>query len=257
MVAASKLQKIKMRLLAARPLFEESNRIISALKNCEEAHESVFIKPREVKNTAYVVISSNRGLCGSYNISVSQKCLSHMNERENEHILAIGVRAHDYLKRRGKNIIQLYKDMSETAFYSDAEDVGKKLSELYASGTVDEVYVAYTHFDSVMSYTPRIIKVLPIGDDLPPTHRLDAMHYEPNTEVFINHAIPTYLSSFIYGAMLESNSCEQASRMISMNSATKNASEIIDDLTLMYNRKRQADITQEINEIVSGASVSQ
>jgi F-type H+-transporting ATPase subunit gamma len=99
-------------------------------------------------------------------------------------------------------------------------------------------------------------KILPIGDGSPPVIGSDAMQYEPSAEEFLNNAIPAYLSSFIYGALLEANSSEQASRMISMNSATKNASEIIDDLTLMFNRKRQADITQEINEIVSGASVS-
>ena len=256
MVAASKLQKIKMRLVAARPLFEETNRIIGAFKNCEGTAENIFVKPREVKNTAYVVISSNRGLCGSYNISVSQKALTHMNERENEHILAIGAKGSDYLRRRGKNILRLYKEISENALYTDAKDVGKELMELFESGKVDEVYVAYTHFDSVMSYTPCVVKVLPIGDGSAVSHRSDAMHYEPNAEDFLSHAIPSYLGSFIYGAILESSSCEQASRMVSMNSATKNASEIIDDLTLMYNRKRQADITQEINEIVSGASVS-
>lgn len=256
MVATSKLQKIKARLAAARPLFEESNRIINVLKSCEETSENIFVKPREVKNVAYVVISSNRGLCGSYNISISQKTLSHIDEKANEHILAIGTRGRDYLRRRGKNILHLYKDVAETAFYTDAEDIGMRLIELYTSGKTDEVYVAYTRFDSVMSYTPCVQKVLPIGDGSHPAHRSDAMQYEPNAEAFLNHMIPTYLSSFIYGAMLESNSCEQASRMISMNSATKNASEIIDDLTLLYNRKRQADITQEINEIVSGASVS-
>ena len=256
MVAASKLQKIKVKLKSARPMFEEANRIIEVLKSCEDTVENIFVVPREVKNIAYVVISSNRGLCGSYNISISQAALSHMNERATEHILAIGVRGRDYLRRRGKNIVKLYKDISETAFYTDAEYISRKLIELYTSGKVDEVYVAYTRFDSVMSYTPCVVKVLPIGDGSQPTHRSDAMQYEPNAGAFLTHAIPTYLSSFIYGAILESNSCEQASRMISMNSATKNASEIIDDLTLLYNRKRQADITQEINEIVSGASVS-
>jgi len=256
MVAASKLQKMKMRLVAARPLFEETNRIIDAFKNCEDTAENVFVKPREVKSTAYVVISSNRGLCGSYNISISLKALTHMNERKNEHVLAIGAKGSDFLRRRGKNILQLYKGMSENALYTDAEDIGKELIRLYESGKVDEVYVAYTHFDSVMTYTPCVIKVLPIGNGPPVSQSGGDMHYEPDAEAFLNHAVPSYLSSFIYGAMLESSSCEQASRMISMNAATKNASEIIDNLTLMYNRKRQADITQEINEIVSGASVS-
>ena len=258
MVATSKLQKAKLRLVAARPLFEESSRIINVLKNCPDTAENIFVKPRKVKNTAYVVITSNRGLCGSYNAAVSQKALTHMNENEceNKHILAIGARGRDYLRRRGKNILEVYKDASETALYPDAEEIGKKIIELYTSGQVDEVYVAYTHFDSVMSYTPCVVKVLPIGDGTPPSNRSDAMQYLPNAEAFLNQAVPRYLNSFLFGALLEAFSSEQASRMISMNSATKNASEIIDDLTLLFNRKRQADITQEINEIVSGASVS-
>jgi len=256
MVAASKLQKIKARLLLARPMFEESNRIIDTLKNCEHTAENIFVKPREVKNTAYLVITSNRGLCGSYNSSISQKALTHMSEKPNENIVAIGTKGRDYFRRRGKNISHLYTHVSENAIYKDVAEIGMEIMEQYESGKVDEVYVAYTRFDSAMSYTPCVVRILPIGDGSPPETSGGAMQYEPNAEAFLNHAIPAYLSSFLYGALLEATSSEQASRMISMNAATKNASEIIDDLTLMFNRKRQADITQEINEIVSGASVS-
>jgi F-type H+-transporting ATPase subunit gamma len=257
MVATAKLQKAKARLIAARPLFDSASRIIETIKSCPGIEENIYVKPRdEVKNTAYVVITSNRGLCGSYNAGISQKALSHMSEDSSEHILVVGTKGRDFFRRRGKKIVEEYKDASETALYPDAEKISAKIIDMYTTGQVDEVYLAYTRFDSVMSYTPSVVKILPLGNDTPATYRSDAMQYLPNPNEFLNNAMPKYMNSFIFDALLEANSSEQASRMISMNSATKNASEIIDDLTLLFNRKRQADITQEINEIVSGASVS-
>ncbi|MCL2699174.1 MAG: ATP synthase F1 subunit gamma [Defluviitaleaceae bacterium] len=254
MVAASKLQRVKQRLVAARPLFKEANRIADTLKSNEHLQENAFVKPREVKNTAYVVITSNRGLCGSYNANISNKALAHMNDK-NENIIAVGLKGRDYFKRREKNIVHVCAEATETLFFSDAENIAETVMDLYASGKADEVYVAYTRFENAMTYTPSVTKILPIGDGSPPVIRADAMKYEPDAETFLKHAIPEYLNAFIFGAMLEANSSEQASRMLSMSAATKNATEIIDDLTLLFNRKRQADITQEIIEIVGGASV--
>jgi F-type H+-transporting ATPase subunit gamma len=253
LVASSKLQKAKVRLNAARPLFDEYQRIIDKLRNCEIATENVFIKPREVKNTAYVLITGNRGLCGSYNSKISASAFQHMDDK-NEKILAVGVKGRDYFKRRGKNIIHSYLDVSETALYEDAMLLGDKIISLYTSGEIDEVYVAYTVFNSTLSYEPKVVRLLPIGDGSQPVY--DTMRYEPGEAEFSEYAIREYLSVFIFGAILESLTSEQASRMISMDNATKNASKIIASLTLMYNRRRQADITQEIIEIISGASIT-
>jgi F-type H+-transporting ATPase subunit gamma len=258
MVAASKLQRNKAKLKISRPLFQESQRIINTVRICENAIDNVFIKPRPVNNTAYVVISSDRGLCGGYNTNISQAAFDHMYENgSNEHILALGLRGRDYFRRRGKNIHQTYSNASESMFYANAEMISSSIISMYLSGKVDEVYVAYTYFESAMSYIPKVEKLLPLGEfDKEPEFRADSMKYEPDANHFLNYAVPAYLNAFLYDAMLESGSSEQASRMISMDSATKNATDITDELTLMYNRIRQAHITQEINEIVSGANAT-
>jgi F-type H+-transporting ATPase subunit gamma len=303
MVAASKLQKSKAKLNISRPLFEESERIINMLRVCGNTSENIFIKPRPVKSAAYVVISSNRGLCGGYNTNVASTAFNHIKEHGvDTQILAFGSKGRDYLKRRGEEILRSYPNISESGYYVSAEMIGSELISMYLSGKVDAVYVAYTYFESALSYVPKIAQILPlykepyngeerrsgkerrVGEDRRNTedtfkgeerrkHELhcngdrrkgkdrrcstsDSMQYEPDVEHFMESAVPLYVNAFIYDAMLESDSSEQASRMISMDAATKNATEIIDDLTLMFNRIRQSHITQEINEIVSGANAT-
>lgn len=286
MVAATKLQKVKGRVELARPLFNASCGVVEKLQSSPGAADNVFVKPRPVKGTCYLVMSGDRGLCGSYNNNIVEKALAHMRGRENEQIIAIGTKGRDALRRRGKQVLASHADISEkidylgfmhslqsetsaereidsilsgpnvaeTALYKDAEYIAGILIDLYKSGKVDEVYVVYTHFESVLSYRPELVRVLPLGGGEATSGK--EMNYEQDVDAFFDHATPLYLSAFVYSAMLESACCEFAARMTSMNSATKNAGEIIDKLTLVYNRRRQADITQEINEIVGGASVT-
>ena len=258
MVAASKLQKGKAKLNISRPLYREALRMVNTLRVCEDAMEHVFFKRRPVKNALYVVISSDRGLCGGYNTNVSQVAYEQMSKSDaDEHIIAFGSKGRDFFRRRRKNIIHTYPSVSEVHFFENSEIICDVLLKKFLSGEVDEVYIAFTNFETALSYEPKIMRVLPLGDEeLKPEFKGDSMLYEPNPEHFIEHAVTAYLTTFIYDAMLESNSSEQASRMIAMDSATKNASDIIDDLTLMYNRIRQSHITQEITEIVSGANVT-
>ena len=256
MVSASKLQKAKIQLNAARPLFSEASRIIDNLKNCGEPAENIFVKPRQVKNTAYIVITSDRGLCGSFNTNVAEKALSHMKKGKNEHVIALGLKGRDYFRRRGKNILHSYAGISETAFYEDAVRIGRILASLYTSGEVDEAYLAYTQFESTLTHVPRLVKILPINIEPSAVKKSEEMKYERGVNYFLGHAIPMYLSAFIYAALAESLACEHAARMMSMDSAVKNASDIVDRLMQTYNRIRQAYITQEISEIVSGTNIS-
>ena len=258
MVAGTKLQKIKKWIYAARPLAEESTRMLAQLKRCEQAAGHVFFKEREGKRALYVLLTSDRGLCGSYNTNISATTLRHMNKNAlEEQIIAIGLRGKDYFTRREKRILQSYSGMAETAFFEDARMIGKTLVSKFLSGEVDEVYVAYTHFVTVLTHEPRVVRVLPVGNqDEGPEDDNFGMKYGPDLMTVLDYAVPAYLNAFLYSAMLESAASEQASRMISMDAATKNATEIIDDLTRLYNRKRQAYITQEITEIIGGAEVS-
>jgi len=258
MVAGTKLQKVKRWLYAARPQAEESKRMLDQLKVCEEAAEHVFFQEREGKRAAYAVISSDRGLCGSYNSNIGNAALRHMEAHGfEEQIFAIGLRGREFFNRRDKNIVRWYQEISETAFYEDARMIADTLIAHFLAGEVDEVYVAYTHFATVLTHEPQIVRVLPLGAAGDVAVEEDfAMRYHPDLKTILDYAVPACLSAMLYSALLESAASEQASRMISMEAATKNATEIIDDLSRMYNRKRQAYITQEITEIIGGAEVS-
>ena len=256
MVSASKLQRAKAKLDIARPMFTETNLIIDSLRNQPDTADSALFRPREVKNTAYVVIAGDKGLCGSYNSSVMGTALSHMNNGEkNEKLIIVGAKGWDYFRRFKKEICHRYIGISETRYYDQAGDIGEILLQWFKSGEIDEAFVVYTHFETTLSYVPRVIKLLPIEANTGTERVADSMGFEPDFNTFLEHTIPMYLNIIIYVAMVESVTCEHASRMTSMNAASNNASEIIDELTLMFNRKRQATITQEINEIVNGANM--
>ena len=267
LVAASKLQKAKEQQGVVRPLFDHIQRVMDGVQASEGAADSVFTQKREVRNIAVLVITGDRGLCGGYNHNMAKEAMAllNANEGKQEKIIALGMKGWEYFRRRGKNVVQRYVCIQESASYDDAEQIGKMLVSMYLSGEADEVYIAYTQFETILTHHPRVIKILPLGEASGGTEAEKpkeetahvAMSYDPDVNTFIEYAVPMYLNTVIYGAMVEANVCEQAARMTSMDSATRNASEIIDDLTLVFNRKRQSVITQEITEIVSGANALQ
>jgi len=261
LVSASKLQKAKSRLDHIRPMFENMALVMDSIKKSISPDVKIdFAQVRDVQNSAYIILTSDRGLCGSFNTNVSKEALAFIeaNSRDkNESILAVGTKGWDYFRRRGKNITYRCLGSSEATSFADAEQLGHKAANMYRSGEVDEVFIIYTHFESILTHIPYIVKLLPISTE--PSDETDQdrpieMTFDPDPKTFFKDAIPMYLNTTIYGAMLESAVCELASRMTSMDSATRNAAEIIDDLTLEYNRKRQGMITQEITEIVTGAN---
>ncbi|MCL2034385.1 MAG: ATP synthase F1 subunit gamma [Oscillospiraceae bacterium] len=255
LVAASRLQKDKEFLKAVRPLLTETKRIIGGVGFTEATADNIFVKNRKVKNAAFVVITSDRGLCGGYNVNISREALAVIKRTKNEKIIAVGSKGRDFFRRRNRNIISRYTSASNANFYEDAQQIGATLVSMYRAGEIDEVYVAHTKFESMLSHVPTVDRILPIASDEGSLKKPeDGMSYEPDVNTFLEHAVPTFVNAFLYGAMIESAVCEQAARMMSMDAATNNAAEIIEDLTLLYNRTRQGIITQEINEIVSGAN---
>jgi F-type H+-transporting ATPase subunit gamma len=269
LVAASKLQKVKAQMDNIRPLFSNIKLVMDGIKSSKDMIDNVFVEKRDVKSIAYVVITSDRGLCGGYNINVAKKALSHINENKDkeEKIIAVGAKGLEYLRRRKKNVVQRFRGVTDESVFEDAESIGGQILSMYTSGEVDEVYIVYTRFITLMAHEPNIIRILPVGidqeageQDVPvpdASGYTTFMFYEPDVNTFMTYAMPMYLNTSVYGAMVESAVCEQASRMTSMDAATRNATEILDDLTLDYNRKRQGMITQEITEIVSGANALQ
>jgi len=251
MVAAAKLQKAKSLLDEARPFVDEAVCAIDEIKTSRDAMESRYFMQREIKSSAFIVIAGDSGLCGSYNANILTKALAQM-EGKNEKVFAIGARGRDFLRRYNKNIVDSFA-ISENLSYDNARDISASLLMLFRSGEIDELYIAYTEFVSALSQVPQIVKVLPIGD-LEAVDSHSNMQYESGAEDYLESAIPMYLKARIFGAIIESSTSEQAARMVNMDAAVKNAGELIDDLTLISNRKRQALITQEINEIVNGVN---
>ncbi|NLV86103.1 MAG: ATP synthase F1 subunit gamma [Clostridiales bacterium] len=255
MVSVTKLQKARLRLEGVRPLSHELQSLIDDLSNYESIGRNAFTEQREVKNSAYIVVTSDKGLCGGYNVNIAKAALEHMNQGKNEQILVIGAKGSEYFKRRDKNILRRITDVSEAQIYEGSGRLSEFITSLYLKGEIDEVFVAYTHFESTLNYVPRVEKVLPISRGAEYGKTDSAKKYEPDADTFLNHIMPLYLHTLFFALFSESLACEHAARMINMESASKNASEIIDDLNSMYNRKRQAAITQELNEIVSGANI--
>jgi len=252
LVAASKVQKNKAKLEAVTPLFDSAKDFISNGVQHPDILENDYYQMRPVSNTAYVVISGERGLCGSFNTNVLKLALSHMEDK-NEHIIAVGAKSKEFFIRRKKNIIADYTGVLENAPYGIATEIVDLLVNLYADGKVDEVYIVHTDFINLLSQNPQVAKLLPLEAAVSEIE-VEKI-FEPDIHTYLKKAIPIHLATFIYGTMVESSVCEQASRMTSMDAATRNAGDLVDKLTLQYNRQRQSAITQEISEIVGGANV--
>lgn len=255
MVASTKLVKARAQLEGVRPMYHELKRVVEEVGSHKSAQSHIFYKEREVRNTLYIILTSDKGLSGSYNANVKSKALEHMNQGKNEKILVVGSKGNEYFKKKGKNIIRKIVDVADAEVYHGTEKVAEWLVNFYLSGEVEEVYIAYTHFENVLNYIPIVEKLLPIDTGTINEEEINDKKYEPNMDTFIDHMIPLYLHMSLFRAFSESHTSEQAARMVNMDAAGKNASEIIDDLTLMYNRKRQASITQELSEIVGSANV--
>lgn len=254
MIASTKLHKVRAQLGGVRPIYHELKRIVEELGSQKGAEAHVFFKKREVRNSLYIILTSDRGFSGGYNANIIAKALEHINQRKNEKILIVGSKGYEYFKKRDKNVIRKITDVADAQVYYNSESIAKWSTNLYLSGEADEVFIAYTHFENVLSYVPHVEKLIPVDTgaiDISDSDR----KYEPDLHTFIDHVIPLYLHMNIFRAFSESHTSEQAARMISMDAAGKNASEMIEELARMYNRKRQAAITQELSEIVGSANI--
>lgn len=255
MVSSTKLHKARLQLEGIRPIYQELKRVVEELGNQTEARNHIYYEERQVKQSLYIILTSNRGLSGSYNGNIIEKALKHMNQGKNEKILVVGSKGYDFLKKSNKNIIQSLTDVADANVYYGTEKIAKWLTDYYLSGEVEEVFIAYTQFDSILNYVPHVERLLPVSTGLEEKVNHIDQKYEPNMDTYINHVIPLYLHMSLFRAFSESHTSEQAARMVNMDAAGKNASDIIDDLTNLYNRRRQTAITQELSEIVGSANI--
>ncbi|MBP3674006.1 MAG: ATP synthase F1 subunit gamma [Oscillospiraceae bacterium] len=253
MVAASKLRRAQTQIANSRPYFEILRNTIDDIVNTNLDFSSPYLKPRDVKKTMYIVIAGDRGLAGGYNSNILKLVMAEIKDKDAT-VLPIGKKAVDYFKSH--NVPVLTDTYAEAAGVSigDCFSISKQLSKAFLSGEFDEIHVAYTNFVSVLSQTPESMRLLPLVREENKEKKISCVTvYEPGAEEVFAAIVPEYLGGILYGALCESRASEQAARRTAMDAATSNAEEMIADLSLKFNRARQAAITNEIIDIVAGS----
>lgn len=253
MVAASKLRRAQAQVLSSRPYFEILYSTIADIASSNRDFSSPYLQERPVKKALYIVIAGDRGLAGGYNSNILKLVQSEIAGKDAV-VLPIGKKTLDYF--RSKQIPTFTEHYAEAAELTvgDCFSVSKQVSKAFLAGEFDQIVVAYTNFVSVLAQTPAAMQLLPLKkpEKKESTNQGDIL-YEGDSEEVFAAIIPEYLGGVIYGALCESRASEQAARRAAMDSATQNADDMIDDLSLKFNRARQAAITQEITEIVAGS----
>lgn len=257
LVSTVKLQKARTHAESTDPYFNYMYKTVSSMLAKSGNINHPYLQAGESKRKAVVVITSNRGLAGGYNSNIV-KLITHGDlVKDDLDIYAIGAKGEEALLSKGYNIVKSAPQMMEDPEYDDAAALCKEVLKSFADGEVGEIYLAYTHFKNTVTQEAKLIKLLPVEIDTDEAEQDKSgvlMNFEPNEEEAINLIIPKYVTSLFYGALVESFASENGARMQAMDSATSNAEEMIDDLTLKYNRARQGSITQELTEIIAGAN---
>lgn len=256
LVSTAKLKKSKDRLEKTRPYYETVLETVNNIMRDSDIEEHEYLSNREVKKSLYIVITADRGLCGGYNVNAIKTAIAHIEEPEKTVIIPIGKNAVKFFKRNEFEIEKEFLGISEKPQFSDAREIARIAMKLYSQEEVDAVHLVYTRLESTIAQVATRLQLLPI-DVTAVTEVVEEAEektiFEPSAEVVLDYLIPKSIESTIFGGLIESSTSEQAARRIAMESATDNAVEKIDELTLTYNQARQSAITQEINEIVGGA----
>ena len=258
-VAAAKLRRAQDRVIAARPYARKMLAVIANLAGRVERAQHPLLAKREPKRVKLLVLTSDRGLCGAYNTNIVRKAVEAVRELQatgkEVTVNVVGRKARDFFRKRA--VYKLGKVWSELGMidYEKAADVGKNIVERFAAGETDEVYLLYNEFKSVMQQKVTLDKLLPVEPPAEADPFMAAVEYlyEPSAEAILSSILPKHIEVQIYRSMLESQASEMGSRMTAMDSATRNARDMIERLTLKFNKQRQAAITKEISEIVGGA----
>ena len=262
LVSTVKLQRAKSKAEKIHAYFNCMYQTVTNMLERSGDLEHPYMKPNGSKKKAVIVITSNRGLAGGYNSNIVKLVTGQDWDKEDVEIYAIGKKGRDTLNRRGYNIVLDESDMINEPLYSDAQLLSDKLINAFSNGEIGEIYLAYTFFKNTVSHVPTLLKLLPVDldDEAEEMQGTKAsvesktlMNYEPEETEALNMIIPKYVTSLIYGALVEAVASENGARMQAMDSATSNAEEMISSLELQYNRARQGHITQELTEIIGGA----
>ncbi len=259
MVSASKMRKTQEVMLEARPFAKAIQNIAGHLAKTNPEFKHPYLEQRTVKKVGYIIVSSDRGLCGGLNINLFKKVLQSMEEYNKQGIetecFLIGNKAEAFFKRVKTKIVASTSHLGDKPTVYDLVGGIKVMLSSYDQCEIDELIVCYSDFINTMSLVPTLQQVLPISpaEDLMHTHQWDYL-YEPDPRQLLDFLLVRFIESQVYHAVVENIASEQAARMVAMKSASDNAGEVIDNLKLVYNKARQASITQELSEIVAGAA---
>jgi F-type H+-transporting ATPase subunit gamma len=257
MVAAAKLRKAQQRAQAASPYSAKISEMLANLSGAAADLEHPLFKVREVKRTALVVITADRGFAGAYNTTILRQAEQQVREASpgSVQLVVVGRKGRDYLRRRGYPILSVHTDLPGEASLEFARRLTDELTSLFVTGEVDRVEVMYTHFVNAVVRRIRHETFLPVGADAVKSGggADQGTIFEPDAEQIFTELLPRYATAKLYAALADALASEHSARMVAMGSARKNAGELVDSLTLTRNRMRQAAITREISELVGGA----
>ncbi len=259
MVAASKMRKAQDQMFATRPYSERIASVVSHVASSNTEYRHPYLIEREVKRAGIVAVATDRGLCGGLNTNMFKQALNHIGDLDDQgieiEVVTFGNKAQGFFKRIGANIVATATHLGDTPEMSQVIGPVQVLLKAFEEGEIDEIYLIGNEFVNTMTQAPKMVRLVPVEPDPDENyaHHWDYI-YEPDAREVLDNLLERYVEAMVYQAIVENVACEMAARMIAMKNATENAGAMIDELNLIYNRERQASITQEISEIVGGAA---
>ncbi|MFW2371712.1 MAG: F0F1 ATP synthase subunit gamma [Gammaproteobacteria bacterium] len=259
MVAASKMRKAQERMNATRPYAEKMRNVVCHLAHSHPEYKHPFMIEREVKRVGYIVVTSDRGLCGGLNVNLFKKTINDMIAHHDKgveiDVVAVGRKGVEYFKRQSGNLLAEISQLGDSPHINDLIGTVKVMLDAYTDGKIDALYLVNNQFVNTMTQQPEVQQMLPVSGakDAQLKHHWDYI-YEPDSKDILDALLMRFIESQVYQGVVENIACEMSARMVAMKSATDNAGDIIKELETVYNKARQAAITQEISEIVAGAA---
>jgi F-type H+-transporting ATPase subunit gamma len=259
MVAASKMRKAQDRMALGKPYATHIRKVIGHIANANPEYRHVYFTEREVKRVAYIVVSTDRGLCGGLNINAFKATVKDVAEWRKQDVgiefCAVGAKAAAFFNSYGGKVVASIRGLGDAPELNQVIGAVKVMLDKFENGEIDRLYLVSNQFVNTMTQKPEVAQLLPLqaSEDKELKHHWDYI-YEPQAEALLNGLLTRYIETQVYQAVVENIACEQAARMIAMKNATDNAGDLIEELGLIYNKARQASITQELSEIVSGAA---
>lgn len=260
MVSSSKLRRAEKNTKQFEPYMEKMQDAITAIAGASKNSSHPMLRPRQVQRSGYLVITSDKGLAGAYSSNVLKRLINDIKEKHTSSdeysIIVLGQSGVDFLKNRDYEIENSLVDVPDQPSFKSIQAIAKHAIDLFSEEHIDELKIYYSHYVSVLENKPTTKQVLPLSreDSSQGQGQMSSYEFEPDKESILSVILPQYVESLIYGTILDAKASEHAARMTAMKNASDNATELIDDLSLQYNRARQAEITQQITEIVGGSA---